>query len=230
MPYLDILLFAIVAFYLVTRLGKTLGEHSHDDDRANVEHTWAKTFADKKQQQIAKKSAQKSKPKTTQQTLEQDMGENLAGSVKSGFKDIADADPNFDAENFINGSKRAFEMVLTAYVNGDKQILRNLLDNKLYTTFSSVIDIRTGQGHTAKNDLVGIDSVTPISAKLNGKIACVELQFVTQQINVTTDENDDVVDGHPQAIDTITDIWTFERDVKQSAPNWLLTHTRTVDE
>lgn len=242
MPYIDILLFAIIAFVLVTRLGKILGDNSSDGDRANVKQTWAKTFEKRKNQKAKPDSAQKNfapkmplkirksqqeKPSpSTQSIVDQDI---MPSPVASGLRDIAHADPNFDADAFVNGSKRAFEMVLTAFVAGDKETLRNLLDSKLYTTFTSVIDIRVAEGHTAKNDLVAIDNVTPIKVTLDDTTAIIELQFKSQQINVTYDDNEQVVDGHPKAIDTITDIWTFERDVTAKAPNWILTHTRTVD-
>ena len=235
MPYLDILLFAIVAFVLVTRLSKILGQNSNEEDRANIERTWAQTFKEKgeekaKQQAIADGQHNDQDSKTTQQVLTQDMPENVSGSIESGFRDIAGADASFNPHQFLDGSKKAFEMVLNAFVDGDKDTLQNLLDNKLYTKFASVIDIRTAEGHTSKNDLVSIDGADPVSAKLDGKIAIVEVKFTSQQINVTYDENEKVVDGHPQAIDTITDVWTFERDVKSKAPNWVLTHTRTVED
>ena len=235
MPYLDILLFAIVAFVLVTRLSKILGQDSNEEDRANIERTWAHTFKEKEQQREKKLQDQQQKAlddksdKTTEQTFAEDMSENISGSVESGFRDIVGADASFNPAQFLNGSKKAFEMVLQAFVDGDKDTLQNLLDNKLYTKFASVIDIRTAEGHTAKNDLIGTDDVEPLSAKLQGKIAIVEVKFTSQQINVTHDENDEIVDGHPQAIDTIVDVWTFERDVKSKAPNWVLTHTRTID-
>lgn len=237
MPYIDILLFAIIAFILVTRLGKILGDNSQEGDRANVKQTWAKTFEDKKNQKskviplkkhLAEKAKQDTKEKTTQQIFE--TSDNVVGNVASGFRDIANADASFNPDAFVNGSKKAFEMVLKAFVDGDKETLRNLLDSQLYTTFASVIDIRTAEGHNAKNDLISIDNVTPISATLKGNIACIELQFETQQINVTYDDNEDVVDGHPQAVDTIKDIWTFERDITSKVPNWVLTHTRTNEQ
>ena len=233
MPYLDILLFAIVAFILVTRLSKILGQDSNEEDRANIERTWAHTFKEKDERQKQKSDEQKAldnqSDKTTEQAFAEDMSENISGSVESGFRDIAGTDASFNPAQFLNGSKKAFEMVLQAFVDGDKDTLQNLLDTKLYTKFASVIDIRTAEGHTAKNDLIGIDDVEPLSAKLDGKIAIIEVKFTSQQINVTYDEKDEIVDGHPQAIDTIADVWTFERDVKSKAPNWVLTHTRTVD-
>ena len=235
MPYLDILLFAIVAFVLVNRLSKILGQDSNEEDRANIERTWAHTFKEKEEQREKRLQDKSQKvlddksDKTTEQAFAEDMSENISGSVESGFRDIVGADANFNPNQFLDGSKKAFEMVLQAFVNGDKDTLQNLLDNKLYTKFASVIDIRTAEGHTAKNDLVGIDDAEPMSAKLDGKIAIVEVKFTSQQINVTYDENDEIVDGHPKAIDTIVDVWTFERDVKSKAPNWVLTHTRTID-
>ena len=235
MPYLDILLFAIVAFVLVNRLSKILGQDSNEEDRANIERTWAHTFKEKEEQR-EKRLQEKSQKvlddksdKTTEQTFAEDMSDHISGSVESGFRDIVGADANFNPNQFLQGSKKAFEMVLQAFVGGDKDTLQNLLDNKLYTKFASVIDIRTAEGHTAKNDLIGIDDAEPLSAKLDGKIAIVEVKFTSQQINVTYDDNDEIVDGHPQAIDTIVDVWTFERDVKSKAPNWVLTHTRTID-
>ena len=229
MPYLDILLFAIVAFVLITRLGKILGQDSSEEDRANIEQTWAKTFEEKAKRKLEKQEAKINSESQEDPVYIANDDIELTG-VDAGFSDIAKADSTFNPTKFLDGSKIAFEMVLKAFIDGDKDTLQNLLDTKLYTKFASVIDIRTAEGHTSSNDLIAIDVAEPVSARLDGKIAIVEVKFVSQQINVTLDENENVVDGHLQAIDTITDVWTFERDVKSKAPNWMLTHTRTIED
>jgi predicted lipid-binding transport protein (Tim44 family) len=64
---------------------------------------------------------------------------------------------------------------------------------------------------------------------MKGRDAVVSVEFVTEQVNVVRDADDKVVDGDPNGIVTLTDVWTFSRDVRAADPNWKLMVTRSVD-
>ena len=94
--------------------------------------------------------------------------------------------------------------------------------------FISAIEARLVAGETLENTLIGVNSMEIIEANLEGKMANVTVKIVSEQVNVTTDGEGNVVDGDGNYIDTITDIWTFERDVTSKAPNWFLMATEVA--
>jgi predicted lipid-binding transport protein (Tim44 family) len=75
--------------------------------------------------------------------------------------------------------------------------------------------------------VVGILSADIAGAELKGDEAQVTVKFVSQQINVTKDQEGRIVDGDPSEVANITDLWTFARSVKSRDPNWVLTGTES---
>ena len=51
------------------------------------------------------------------------------------------------------------------------------------------------------------------------------VRFVSQMISVTRDKAGTIVDGNPDKVADITDVWTFARDVTSRDPNWKLVGT-----
>ena len=121
----------------------------------------------------------------------------------------------------------AFEIIIEAFAEGDRDRLGDLLDDDVYRPFSRVIDDREQAGHSHQTTLISIDENEIIESGMNGRTACVTVRFVTQQINVTRDGEDAVVGGDPSHVATVTDLWTFERDTRSRSPNWKLVATRS---
>ena len=80
-----------------------------------------------------------------------------------------------------------------------------------------------------ENTLIRIASAEPIEAYMDGASAHVTIKIVSEQINVTRDAKGEVVDGDPDHVSEITDIWTFARDTQTSDPNWELVATRSLE-
>ena len=70
---------------------------------------------------------------------------------------------------------------------------------------------------THKADIIG--------AELRARTAQVTVRFVSQLISVTRDRNGNVIDGSPEKVTDVTDVWTFARDVTSRDPNWKLVAT-----
>jgi predicted lipid-binding transport protein (Tim44 family) len=145
-----------------------------------------------------------------------------------GLEKIAAADRSFTPASFIAGAKVAYEMVVTAFAQGDKTTLKNLLSREVYDGFANAIDEREKAGEKLESRFVGIDTSELQSAELSGRKALVTVKFVAQMISATTDRAGQVIDGDPKQIREITDMWTFERDVSSRDPNWKLVATEAV--
>ncbi len=145
--------------------------------------------------------------------------------VASSLLDIGLADRTFDKEQFLKGARAAYEMILTAFASGDRTTLKPLLSDEVYAAFDAAIRQRETAGHKASLTLVGFTDVKIIAAALKNSIADITLAYSVRLISATADADGKVVDGDPTAVQDITDVWSFTRDVRAHDPNWVLIAT-----
>jgi predicted lipid-binding transport protein (Tim44 family) len=150
-------------------------------------------------------------------------------TLNTGLRAIAAADRNFDPDAFLTGAKAAYEMIVTAFAEGDRKSLKNLLSREVYDGFVSAIAQREGRGETIEFRFVGIDKAEITDAALKGGTEQVTVRFHSKLISATHDKTGAVIDGDPVHVGDVTDIWTFARDVNSRDPNWKLVATESVD-
>ena len=138
---------------------------------------------------------------------------------------IATADAHFTVPYFLDGARSAYEMITHAYAQGDKAELKPLLASDVYEGFSQAIDGRAKLGETMESKLVAINSAAIEGVELNGKRASITIRFVSEFITARKSRQGEVLEGDPKKIREITDIWTFERDLRSRDPNWRLAAT-----
>ncbi len=138
---------------------------------------------------------------------------------------IARAEPQFDAAEFLEGAKAAYEMIVTAFAQGDRKILKDLLAREVYEGFERAITERERRGETVETTFVSIDKAEMAGAEIQGKTAQIVVRFLSNLITVTRDASGTVVDGSPEAVVDITDVWTFARTLGSRDPNWQLVAT-----
>ena len=130
---------------------------------------------------------------------------------------------------FIAGAKAAYEMIVTAFAEGDRKALKNLLSREVYDGFVSAIAQREGRGETIEFRFVGIDKAEFTDASLKGGTEQVTVRFHSKLISATHDKAGAVIDGDPVHVGDVTDIWTFARETTSRDPNWKLVATESVD-
>lgn len=138
---------------------------------------------------------------------------------------VAQADRSFDPKHFMTGAKAAYEMIVTAFAEGDRKTLKQLLSREVFDSFSTAIAERERNGETVEFKFVGISSAEVIDAEIAGKMANITVKFVSDLITATRNREGAVIDGNPSQIRDVTDIWTFAREVKSRDPNWRLVAT-----
>jgi len=143
----------------------------------------------------------------------------------AAFTQIRLADPAFDPQRFSEGAKAAFEMIVTAFAQGDTASLRPLLADDVYENFAAAIKGRQDAKQTLETTLIGIKSAEIIEARMEGRTAYVTVKFISEQVNVTRNAAGEVVDGDANRVAAVTDIWTFARNTRASDPNWALVQT-----
>ena len=143
-------------------------------------------------------------------------------AVAAGLDAIAREDKTFDPKHFITGARTAYEMIVPAYAEGDRSTLRNLLSREVYEGFDAAIRERLSKGETVETRFVAIDRSDITAAEVRGRAAQVTVRFVSQVVSVTRDKAENVIEGNPEKITNVTDVWTFARDLSSRDPNWKL--------
>lgn len=215
----DIILFAMLAAFLVYRLRSVLGKRTGHEQRRSDQFSAQDEAADAGNDNVISLPDRASEDEATDIPVD--------SPLSAGITQIKIADPSFDAGSFLSGAQSAFEMVINAFATGDGKTLNMLLSPEVYENFAGAIRSRELANHTQESTLVGIDSAELLEAEMQESIAVVTAKFVTEQINATIDENDAVVDGDRNAVIKVTDIWTFARDTTSKNPNWKLIATRS---
>ncbi|WP_299194444.1 Tim44/TimA family putative adaptor protein [uncultured Erythrobacter sp.] len=213
----EIIVLAMIAAFLGLRLYSVLGRRAEHEEESIPQRFDPADRPEAKNPQA---------PQAAQPTpLRPVELEGVMPAVERGIRDIAGADRNFDLAMFMEGAKGAYEMVLEAFWNGDRDALSELCDDDVYEGFSAAIDAREEAGHTLENKLIRIEETRIHSASLDKRMARIAILFVADIAAVTRDKDGNVVAGSLDDAVESRDIWTFSRNVGSSDPNWVLDET-----
>ncbi len=150
-------------------------------------------------------------------------------ALGASLKALIEADPSFEPKSFLDGAKMAYEMIVTAFAEGDRRTLRQLLSREVYDGFVTAVSEREQRNETIEFRFVGVDKAEITDASVRGGSEQVTVRFVSELISATRDKDGNVVDGDPSKVSEVTDLWTFARDVGSRDPNWKLIATESVE-
>lgn len=221
-PYFDILLFAALAGFLFFRLRSVLGRRTGNE--RPPENPYEANPDSQNENDNVIPLPNRSEEEGSE---EEAYPEN---PLSAGLLSVKMADRSFDEREFVVGAKVAFEMIVNAFASGDVDTLKMILSDKLYAGFAGAIEEREKAAETQETNLASIRSADIVGASLENHLAHVTIEFSSDQVKVTRDRDGDVIDGDPDMIETITDIWTFTRDVRSNDPNWQLTATSVPED
>jgi predicted lipid-binding transport protein (Tim44 family) len=139
-----------------------------------------------------------------------------------GLGAIAKKDSNFSPAFFVDGAKQAYSMILEAYAAGDRAMLSNLLEAQTLKAYEDAISAREAAGHKQVTDLGRLRKTSIKSAKINGSVAHIAVLYEADLTSALMDEDGTVVQGDPDVLSSISEVWTYERDLKSSDPTWRL--------
>ena len=219
--FFDIILFAMVAGFLILRLRSVLGRRT-GNERPPSPDPFARRQIERPQtdDKVVQLPDQSHRPGEAEATAKGD-------PLSAALTQIQIADPSFRGPDFLKGANAAFEMIVGAFAKGDAGALRPLLNDEVYANFASAIAERERTGHKLDNTLVRVISSDIVDARIDGRVAFVTVKFVTEQVNVTRDATGAVVEGSSDKPTAVTDIWTFARNTRAKDPNWTLVETST---
>ncbi len=149
--------------------------------------------------------------------------------MAKAFDAFSKIDPTFEPRSFNEGARSAYEMIVTGFAAGDKKTLEPLLSKDVYEGFAAAISDREKRGETVESEFVSVDKVEIDNATLKKKVAHISVCFISKLISVTKDKDGKVVDGDSAKVRSMTDIWTFARDLTSPNPNWKVVATEAAE-
>ncbi len=214
---IDLVLFGMIAAFLVLRLRSILGkrqgfERQTPPVQPNPVRPAAGPIIDARAEPVQPAAAQ-TVPEAASPT-----GQALA--------QMQALDRNFDPARFLAGADQAFRMIVAAFAAGDRVGLRALLSDETYKAFEQAISAREKAGETQVSQIKSMQQLSIDAAELKGRVGAVTVRIVSDQISYTTDKDGRPVSG-TDAVTEITDLWTFERDLSQQDPTWRLVSARS---
>jgi predicted lipid-binding transport protein (Tim44 family) len=220
------IIFLALAVFIFLRLRSVLGQRT-GRERPPYDPYSARTSTGDKVVTLPTRGAEPpAKPAESVEPAERWKDITQPGSaLAAGFDAILAADKSFDPRHFLTGARAAYEMIVTAFAQGDRRTLRDRLSKDVYDSFDGVISDRESRGETAETRFVSIDSADITGAELRGRMAQVTMRFISQLVSTTRDKSGNVIDGSPDKVTDVTDVWTFARDVTSRDPNWKLVAT-----
>lgn len=222
--FLDILILAAIAGFLLLRLRSVLGrrtghERPPPEDMANKRGADARS--DGNVVELPDRGGRQDQAEAEVQEIDAD------DAVAAALAQIRAATGSFTSKEFLAGARGAFELVVHAFATGDTGTLRSLLTEEVFDEFSAEIRTRLEAQETLETTVIGVKSTDIIEARLEGRQAFVTVKFVSEQVVVTRDAEGHVIVGDPNSVSQITDIWTFGRNTRSRDPNWKIAETRS---
>ena len=135
---------------------------------------------------------------------------------------------NVDEEakkQFLKGAEIAYEQIITSFAKGDKKSLKSLLEKNMFTRFSEVIDERKNKNLKYETTFIGLKSSKILEFKKIENIYRVTVNFVSEIITCVKDKDNKVIEGNPDTIKTVNDIWKFSKNMWSQDPTWYLVDT-----
>ncbi|MEM8986699.1 MAG: Tim44/TimA family putative adaptor protein [Pseudomonadota bacterium] len=213
----EILLLAGVAGFILYRLYTVLGErtgHEHPPEKS------AEQGFQTEGNVVRLPGAEETPPPAAPSAATNALAEQIPA-----LGDIAAKDTAFDVDQFIDGARMAYEMIVEAFAAGDKNALGDLLSRDVYTAFEGAIDGRVARDEKALLTFIGLEKAEIVDARLDGEEAHLTVLFASNQIRFTETAGGHVVSGDRNRIELVKDRWTFARNLSDHNPNWRLSAT-----
>ena len=204
LPFIDIIIFAIIAIFLVYRLKSILGQNSDGNEQNNKIDISEKNFSN-----VVKLGNKQS-----------DKNENMTDKDA-----IYKNDPSFNEQEFLKGAQNFFEMVIDSFVKGDLKNIEMYIDDKLIKNFKLVIDERLKEEETLKISITKMISIHIKDVKKIKNFLRISVLFESEQIKFLKDKKGNIIDGDQKNSILVKDLWTFEKKIQSKDLNWMLVET-----
>ena len=203
-PYLDIIIFGVIAIFLIFRLKNILGSKTGFEETNNNKKNQDKQFTNVVSIETKKSNL-----------------ENIE------INKILEVDPKFDVSDFLNGSKTFFEMVLDSFVSGNLDTVKDFIKPSVLKSFKVAIDERIKENEVLLIDLKSIEKNKIVKSTVTKSSIKINVLYESFQIRALMDKNEKIIDGDNKEPILVKDEWIYERKIRDETPNWTLIETKS---
>ena len=204
-PYFDIIIFGVIAVFLILRLKNILGTKTDIED-PNIN-----------KEQSGKKFSNVFPLKT-----------NINNDPSNEVQKIIKVDPQFNVADFLSGSEMFFKMVLESFVNGNIDNIEEYTKPSVLKSFKDAINDRIKENEIEIIELNSIKKHEILSVNVTKTSIKIKVLFETFQIRALMDKDKKIIDGDKDNEILVKDEWVFERKINTNNNNWVLIETKSV--
>ena len=216
-PYIDILILAMVAVFIINRLRNTLGKKTgNEHDLANKFTRGKSDLKESSPDKVSKANADQTKMKKSKQVFHENPG------ISNELSKIHKIDPSFTIDEFIEGAKKAFEFIISKYSEENIKPLKNLLSADIFSMFDKQINNRAKKKENLDVNIIGIKEAKIEDVSIKSNVASIKVQFSSEQVQVIKNDKGKIISGDGNQILSIVESWFFSKDLKRKDPNWIL--------
>ena len=204
-PYFDIVIFGVIAVFLILRLKNILGTKTDIDNQ------------DVNKEQSSKKFSNIVPLKN-----------NINETSSTEIQKILKVDPQFNINDFLAGSETFFKMVLECFVNGNIDNIKEYTKPSVLKSFKNAINDRIQEKEIEIIELSSIKKHEILSSNITKSSIKIRVLFETLQIRALMDKDKKIIDGDKDNEILVKDEWIFERKINTNNKNWVLIETNSV--
>jgi predicted lipid-binding transport protein (Tim44 family) len=210
------LLAGFIAFRLYSVLGRRTGHERSPEDQLRLPDGARPN---------PKAPAAKDNVVSLPERAGQNAGATTSTPMSRALLDIKLRDRNFDADRFLSGARAAYEMIVTAFARGERDVLRPLLSEEVFETFDRAVKAREAKKERVEFTFLSLKSARVTGADMKGNTAEVTVTFNSEVMLAGYDPSGALIEGDAKTPHDIAEVWTFARDTGSSDPNWTLVST-----
>ena len=216
-PYIDILILAMIAVFIINRLRNTLGKKTGNEHDLTEKYSNKSNFKESRPDKVLKKELHTDSHRTQHKIFHED------ALVAEELNKIRAIDSGFTIDSFIDGAKKAFEFIINKYSDENLPPLKKLLSGNIFKMFDSQIKKRSKSNQNLDVNIIGIKEAKITGASLTkGTIASIKVKFSSEQVQVIKNDKGKIIDGDSNQILSIVENWFFSKNLKNKDPNWIL--------
>jgi len=219
-PYIDILILAMIAVFIINRLRNVLGKKTGNESDIIKKFSVNKSssFEESIPDEIIKK------PKEVKKLNKEKLfNYHNDPKINEVLNIVSQKNSEFTVESFIDGAKKAFEFIIKNYSDGKISSLKKLVSKEIFSLFSSETNKRNKNKEKLEISLIGVKDPEIKNAEIfNKNFARIIVKFITEQIQITKNKNGAIIDGDSNQILDIIELWTFTKNLTAKDPNWIL--------
>ncbi len=225
--FIDIIILAMAAGFIVLRLRSVLGRRTGHEPTPESRDAREDAFPHNPDNVVPMPVPL---ARRSRESIVMDIEPAYQGTpLEAGLVQIKMANPSFSPSTFLEGAAKAFEMIVAAYAKNDTDTLKPLLSGDVYSRFAAAIQEREERGETMETELVVLKPARLEAVEVRDNRAIIDVRFSSEQVNVVKDKTGTVIEGDRDHVESVTDVWTFARDLTAADPNWALIATRSIE-